>query len=30
MALMEATEKTLAELRRQRAEMERQAAAVAS
>jgi uncharacterized protein YjgD (DUF1641 family) len=29
-ALMEATEKTLAELRRQRAEMERQAAAVAS
>jgi hypothetical protein len=27
---MEATEKTLAELRRQRAEMERQAAAVAS
>ncbi|GBD09812.1 hypothetical protein HRbin22_02073 [Candidatus Thermoflexus japonica] len=30
MALMEATEKTLTELRRQRAEMERQAAAVAS
>jgi uncharacterized protein YjgD (DUF1641 family) len=30
MALMEATEKTLAELRRQRAEMERQAAAVVS
>jgi uncharacterized protein YjgD (DUF1641 family) len=30
MALMEATEKTLAELRRQRAEMERQATAVAS
>ncbi|QWK12043.1 MAG: DUF1641 domain-containing protein [Thermoflexus hugenholtzii] len=30
MALMEATEKTLAELRRQRAEIERQAAAVAS
>jgi uncharacterized protein YjgD (DUF1641 family) len=30
MALMEATEKTLAELRRQRAEMERQVAAVAS